>query len=167
MDDLYWLFMKQTHQPAAPTLAEMTPEAALRLRESLSTAGLRYTTQRAAVFAYLEWARCHPTADEIYQAVRDEVPQISLATVYNALEALVDVNLATRLDGTNNTARYDSCREQHYHLRDTETGEIRDLSTPYDPELLDRLDPKLRKQLESEGIEVTGYRLEVLGRSRK
>ena len=143
----------------------MTPAAAQRLRDALADAGLRYTTQRAAVFAYLEWSRAHPTADEIFQAVRDDVPQISLATVYNALDALVEVNLATRLEGTNNTARYDSCRDEHYHLRDTATGEIRDLETPFDPELIDRLDPALRKRLQREGFEVTGYRLEVLGRS--
>ena len=143
----------------------MTPQAAGRLRDALTDAGLRYTTQRAAVFTYLESARCHPTAEEIYQAVRDEVPRISLATIYNALDALVDVNLAVRLDGPNNTARYDSCREQHYHLRDTATGEIHDLTTPYDPQLLDRLDPALRKRLAGDGFEVTGYRLEVLGRS--
>jgi Fur family peroxide stress response transcriptional regulator len=157
----------QTDTPSkAPTLAEMTPDAAKRLRDALTAAGLRYTTQRAAVFAYLEWARSHPTAEEIYLAVRDDVPRISLATVYNALDALVEVDLATRMEGVNHTARYDSCHDEHYHLRDTATGEIHDLTTPYDPELLDRLDPQLRKQLASQGFEVTGYRLEVIGRSR-
>ncbi len=145
----------------------MTPASAALLRNALARAGCRYTTQRAAVYAYLAGARSHPTADDVYRAVREDVPQISLATVYNALETLVEVQLATRLEGTNNTARYDSCREDHYHLRDTATGEIRDLETPFDAELLDLIDPKLRETLDRDGFEVTGYRLEVLGQFRK
>ena len=154
-------------QPAAAILSEMTPETAQRLRDVLAAAGCRYTTQRAAVYAFLEAARSHPTADEVYRAVRDDVPRISLATVYNALDTLVEVKLATRMEGQNNTARYDSCRDEHYHLRDTTTGEIRDLTTPHDPQLIDRLDPKLREQLASQGFEITGYRLEVLGQFKK
>ena len=157
---------KPSKQSESP-LSEMTPESAERLREALATAGCRFTTQRAAVYAYLEGARSHPTAEEVFQAVRDDVPQISLATVYNALETLVQVRLATRMEGSNNTARYDSCRDEHYHLRDTATGEIRDLETPYDPKLLDQIDPKLREKLDREGFEVTGYRLEVLGKFRE
>jgi Fe2+ or Zn2+ uptake regulation protein len=148
-------------------LGEMSQASARRLRDALTAAGLRYTTQRAAVFAYLDCIRSHPTAEEIYQAVRDDVPQISLATVYNALDTLVAVKLATRIDGAHHTARYDATRDQHYHLRDTATGEIRDLDTRFDPELLDRLDPKLRDRLAREGFSVSGYRLEVLGKFRK
>ena len=53
--------------------------------------------ERAAVYGYLEKVKSHPTAEEVYRAVRRDMPRISLATVYKALEALVESRLATKL----------------------------------------------------------------------
>jgi Fur family peroxide stress response transcriptional regulator len=138
-----------------------------KVHEALATVGCRPTPQRVAVLAYLRRVDCHPTTDEVYRAVRRELPRISLATVYNSLEALVSSGLAVRLSGADGTSRYDARTEDHYHLRDTATGEIRDLALPYDPALLERIDPRLAQRLSAEGFEVTGYRLEVMGRFRE
>ena len=58
---------------------------------------LKLARQRAAVYAYLASVDSHPTAEDVFYAVRDSLPRISLATVYTALETLVSVGLATRL----------------------------------------------------------------------
>src|ERR687883_126369 len=87
------------------------------LRPALEQAGWRYTRQRAAVFDYLRAADCHPTAEQVFTAVRRQIPNISLATVYKALEALVDARLAHRIAGASGPARYDGRGEAHYHLR--------------------------------------------------
>jgi Fe2+ or Zn2+ uptake regulation protein len=134
------------------------------VRRALEQAGCRYTAQRAAVFNFLDRAKCHPTAEEVYQAVRRQLPKISLATVYKALEALVDARLAAKLTNGDGSARYDCRGEDHYHLRDVATGEIRDLPADFDPQLLNKIDPQLVDRLAATGFEVTGYRLEVLGR---
>jgi len=144
--------------------AVLRPRAETFLREALEAAGCRYTAQRAAVFGYLDKVVSHPTAEEVYLAVRRKLPRISLATVYKALEALVEANLATKLNNGDGSARYDCRSEEHYHLRDVSTGEIRDLPLPFDPELLSKLDPALVQRLKGNGFQVTGYRLEVLGR---
>ncbi|HEX3998971.1 MAG TPA: transcriptional repressor [Pirellulales bacterium] len=140
------------------------PKTASAVRAALRSAGCRYTAQRAAVLAYLETVDNHPTADDVYWAVRDRLPSISLATVYNALEALVAARLATRLTHGDSAARYDCRGEDHYHLHDTASGEIRDLPAKFDPQLLEKLDPRLVERLAQSGFRVTGYRLEVLGR---
>ncbi len=134
------------------------------VRRALEQAGCRYTAQRAAVFDYLEQAKSHPTAEEVYQAVRKHLPKISLATVYKALEALVEARLAAKLTNGDGSARYDCRGDDHYHLRDVNTGEIRDLPAQFDPQLLSKIDPGLVARLSSAGFEVLGYRLEVLGR---
>ncbi|HEX3727130.1 MAG TPA: transcriptional repressor, partial [Pirellulales bacterium] len=134
------------------------------LRRALEAAGCRYTTQRSAVFAYLRGVESHPTAEEIYRAVRRRLPRISLATVYKALEALVESRLATKLTNGDASSRYDCRHEDHYHLRDVTTGEIRDLPMKFDPNLLAKIDPQLVNHLAGSGFQVTGYRLEVLGR---
>lgn len=141
----------------------LSAEAAPKVRAALEAAGCRCTQQRAAVYAYLERVEDHPRAEEVYQAVRKELPHISLATVYNALEALVQARLATKLTYGDGSSRYDCRGEEHYHLRDLATGEVRDLPAPFDPQLLDKLDPRLAERLSQAGFQVTGYRLEVLG----
>jgi Fe2+ or Zn2+ uptake regulation protein len=134
------------------------------VRSALESAGCRYTEQRAAVYDYLDKVKTHPTAEDVYQAVRRRLPKISLATVYKALEALVEARLATKLTNGDGSARYDCRGEDHYHLRDVESGEIRDLPVEFDPDLLAKLDPQLVARLSGAGFQVTGYRLEVLGR---
>jgi Fur family transcriptional regulator, peroxide stress response regulator len=142
-------------------------ETAAWVRSALEAAGSRYTVQRATVFRCLAGLKSHPTAEELYQHVRTRLPRISLATVYKALEALVAAGLATKLTAGDASARYDSKGEDHYHLRDTRTGEVHDLPTSYDPHLLEKLDPQLVEQLSRSGFQVTGYRLEVLGTFEK
>jgi Fur family peroxide stress response transcriptional regulator len=147
-----------------------TPERVVKarsaddVRAALRAAGCRFTAQRAAVYSYLEHAHHHPTADEVYRAILRQIPHISLATVYKALEALVAAGLANKLTAGAGSARYDCGGEDHYHLRDVETGEVRDLAIDFDPKLLKKLSPQLEKQLARDGFQVTGYRLEVLGR---
>jgi Fe2+ or Zn2+ uptake regulation protein len=151
--------------PRKSTQGAMLPARSETLvRQALDAAGCRYTAQRAAVFDYLEKVKTHPTAEEVYRAVRRRIPRISLATVYKALEALVEARLATKLTNGDDAARYDCRGEDHYHLRDVESGEIRDLPVAFDPHLLAKIDPQLVEKLSSDGFQVTGYRLEVLGR---
>jgi Fur family transcriptional regulator, peroxide stress response regulator len=138
-----------------------------RLRSALERAGLRCTRQRRAVHAYLRSVTCHPTAEQVFAAVRRDLPHISLATVYKALEALVDASLAARLaDNAGGPVRYDGRAQPHYHLRCERTGEVRDLEVPYDPDLIRRLAPDLLARLREQGFEVLGHRLEVVGQFR-
>lgn len=140
------------------------PNEDAEVRRALEAAGWRYTRQRAAVLAYLRAAQSHPTAEQVFAAVRQQLPNISLATVYKALEALVDARLANRIAGDHGPMHYDGRSEPHYHLRCQRSGEVLDLPLPYDPALLDKLDPKLIEMLRQQGFEITGHRLELVGR---
>jgi Fur family peroxide stress response transcriptional regulator len=137
------------------------------LRQALERAGWRFTRQRYGVFSYLQAATSHPTAEQVFAAVRTEMPRISLATVYKALEALVDAGLAARIAHDSGAARYDARSEAHYHLRCEKTGEVRDLSLDYDPHLIEKIAPQLVESLKHQGFEVTGHRLELIGRFLK
>ncbi len=134
------------------------------LRAALEAAGRRCTPQRLAVFEALGRASHHPTAEEVYESVRGALPKISLATVYKALEAFVSGGLAAKLAGNDGSARYDARGDGHYHLRCLSTGRVEDLPTPFDPDLVAKLDPDLGRRLRERGFQLTGYRLELLGR---
>ncbi len=133
--------------------------------DALGTAGLRPTPQRLAVYDQLAAMDDHPTAAEVFQAVRPRLPRISLATVYKALEALAAVGAVDRLNpaAAGGPARYDARGDHHYHFRCLRTGAIHDLPTRYDPALVERLDPALADDLRRRGFQVTGYRLELFG----
>jgi Fe2+ or Zn2+ uptake regulation protein len=135
------------------------------LRETLEAAGWRWTRQRQAVYEFLVRSDPHhPTADEVFQAVQAELPRISLATVYKALETLEAAGLVTRLAAVGEgPARFDARLEPHYHLRCLKSGRVDDLPTPFDPALIARLDPELDRRLGERGFHVTGYRLELVG----
>jgi Fe2+ or Zn2+ uptake regulation protein len=133
------------------------------LRQALEKAGWRMTRQRAAVFSFLRGVDSHPTAEQVFNAVRPHIPKLSLATVYKALEALVDAGLAAKLTDLEGRAHYDGRNDAHYHFRCEETGEVRDLPVPYDPQLVEKLGSEVLELLRRQGYRVTGHRLELIG----
>jgi Fe2+ or Zn2+ uptake regulation protein len=143
----------------------LPPEEEARLREALESGGWRLTRQRAAVYSYLRSVHDHPTAEQVYDAVRRQpgIENISLATVYKSLEALVTCRLAAKLSFGDGPARYDCRSDNHYHIRCLRTGEVRDLPIEHDSLLLNKLDPELVERLKQQGFHVTDYRLELLG----
>jgi Fe2+ or Zn2+ uptake regulation protein len=82
--------------------------------------GLRCTRQREEIFQTLALCRSHPTAEELYWMVRERRPELglSLATVYNTLDAFCASTLCRKLPPTNGDAgaRYDADLHEHLHL---------------------------------------------------
>ncbi|MDT8370146.1 MAG: transcriptional repressor [Longimicrobiales bacterium] len=127
------------------------------LRTALASNGQRYTAQRASVFRFLRSTDSHPTADEVFFHVRQEVPGISLATVYKSLETLVGCGLATKLTYGDGSARYDGRTDEHHHLRCLGCRRVIDLPGRVDHREVARLEAS------ADGFHVTGYRLELTG----
>jgi Fe2+ or Zn2+ uptake regulation protein len=127
------------------------------LRDALDANGQRFTEQRAAVFRYLLSTESHPTADEVFVAVRSAVPVISLATVYKSLETLVGCGLATKLTYGDGSARYDGRTDPHHHARCLRCSRITDVPGRLPTDEIEELNPG------TEGFRVTGYRLEFTG----
>jgi len=140
--------------PTQPTLIE-DADAESVLREALEANGQRFTDQRAAVYRFLLGTVEHPTADEVFTAVRVEIMDISLATVYKALETLVGCGLASKLTYGDGSARYDARTDDHCHARCLRCGAVRDV-----PEVAV---PSLPRGTTAGGFEVRSYRLEAVG----
>ena len=131
-----------------------SPEAALR--DALEANGQRFTEQRAAVYRFLCGTTSHPTADEVFTAVRGQITDISLATVYKALETLVGCGLAIKLAFGDGSARYDSRTDDHVHARCLGCGTVLDVMSSNIAGPLPKIHP-------SDGFRVESYRLEVVG----
>src|SRR5512138_1866536 len=98
----------------------MSPAVKHKLNEQLSrrltTSGFRFTPQREHVYAVLLEKRDHPTAEEVFIRAKRELPEISMATVYNCLGALVQCGLVRQLTLQRGAARFCPNMQEHCHF---------------------------------------------------
>jgi Fur family peroxide stress response transcriptional regulator len=130
--------------------AQMTSEA---LSQKLADSGLRNTPQREIIYSILTKKRDHPTADEVFARVKAEMPTISLATVYNCLEALVQCNLVRQVNFERGPTRYCPNLHPHAHFHDEATGSTYDIDLPVG--LLDQLKSQLPAGYQASDVEIT------------
>lgn len=128
-------------------------EQPANLAERLAHSGLRNTPQREVVYHSLLDQRDHPTADEVYTRVRPEMPSISLATVYNCLETLVQCDLVRQVNFERGPSRYCANLHPHAHFHDEQTGATHDIDIP--DELMARIRAILPPGYSAKAIEVT------------
>ena len=88
----------------------------LRLNERLTTSGFRFTPQRQHVYAVLLEKRDHPTAEEVFIRAKREMPDISMATVYNCLDALVKCGVARQVTVERGASRFCPNMQEHCHF---------------------------------------------------
>ena len=67
---------------------------------------LRVTPQRLEIYGEIACASDHPTAEILYQRLKDKMPSLSLDTVYRTLATLVNHNLVHRVEAGQNQARF-------------------------------------------------------------
>ncbi len=131
---------------------ELPTEAREMLETELSRQGLRATRQREQVFALLLHWRDHPTADEVYARIRNQLESISLATVYNCLETLVQCGLVRVVNYEREPTRFCPNLSEHAHFQDRKTGRVYDVDLP--KEVMDRLHSILPEGYEADSIEL-------------
>ncbi|MDD8019959.1 MAG: transcriptional repressor [Acidobacteriota bacterium] len=93
----------------------------------LGQQGIRPSFHRLKIFEYLINERTHPTADEIYEVLKKEIPAISRATVYNTLRLFFDRKIVQVLNIEKNEARYDATLTWHGHFKCLLCGQVYDV----------------------------------------
>jgi len=126
-----------------------TPDAPA---QRLSDIGLRSTPQREVVYDVLLKKRDHPTADEVFARVKSEMPTISLATVYNCLERLVQCNLVRQVNFERGPTRYCPNLRPHAHFHDEQTGATHDIDLP--PSVLEQVSAVLPTGYAAKSVEI-------------
>ena len=139
-------------------MAKITPKAMrTALKAKLDEQGALLTQQRVAVYEYLHRTAQHPTAEEVFLAVKQTLPKISLATVYKNLEALVACGAASKLTYGDAAARYDIRTDHHYHARCLQCGRVVDVEPAAQAELADEIRAPRGFRVEHYRIEAVGY----------
>lgn len=122
----------------------------------LSGKKFRMTHQRRVILDELKKVTSHPTADKVYEMVRQRLPRISLGTVYRNLEILSKCGMIQKLELGGNQQRFDGNTKNHYHVRCIRCGRVDDV--PVEPVAM--FEDALRRVSD---YEIIGHRLEFVG----
>lgn len=116
----------------------------------------RATKQREAILRYLRNNNSHPTADLIYEQVREEIPHISKGTVYRNLKVLRVIGQVLELNLKGKLSRFEANKCPHYHFRCESCGRVFDIDEPVDKDLDSRVAART-------GFTVSHHQLEFRG----
>ena len=138
------------------------------LRKRLKEKGLKVTHQRLLSLSVLEQnSGRHMTAEDIYELVAEDYPEIGLATVYRTLQLLWDMQLVDRISLDDGCVRYeighlleDETKHNHHHLICRSCGRV----IPFDADLLDDLEHHIE---ETAGFRVMDHELKFYGLCRE
>ena len=97
------------------------------LQRRLEQSGLRTTPQREHVYQVLLEKKDHPTAEEVFIRAKKGMPEISMATVYNCLDALVSCGLVRQVNQDREATRFCSNMQPHHHFYCDECGGAYDI----------------------------------------
>lgn len=118
------------------------------LIDALQQAGMRLTPQRQAICDLLAASEAHPSAAQIYQALKPRYTSLSLATVYNTLEALVRLGAVNALGSAgDDQTHYDADNSPHVNLACVSCHKIIDISSAH------------VQQMEGEIVSASGFKL--------
>ncbi|MCI0748212.1 MAG: transcriptional repressor [Verrucomicrobia subdivision 3 bacterium] len=123
-----------------------------QLGERLAARGLRPTVQREHVYRVLLQDRDHPTAEQVFMRAKKGMPDISMATVYNCLDALVKCGLVKEVNVDRAAMRYCPNMHEHWHFRCDNCGAVYDIDLP--PSRL-RLELKVPKGFQPKTYEIS------------
>ena len=116
----------------------------------------RASRQRDIILRVVMSSKDHPRADWVYDQVRQEIPNVSMGTVYRNLKSLAKSGDIRQLDIADGTSRFDGNMDNHYHFRCEECGRIFDLDEPVDQAISERV-------AKNTGFKVYRQRMELVG----
>jgi Fur family transcriptional regulator, ferric uptake regulator len=138
-------------------MSPRSESAASPLAPRLSAGGERVTRQRLLVADALAAAGEQLSAQELYERIRADHPDVGRATVFRALEALVSVGAARRLERPGHVYAYVSCEpEHHHHLVCTECGRVEEIGERYVGDLSQAISERYRFRIEDATLDFYG-----------
>ena len=130
----------------------------------LKSRGLKVTNQRLLILEVL--AACpdrHLTAEEIYEIVKADCPEIGLATVYRTIQLLLELHLVDRINLDDGFVRYEigsatesESKHLHHHLICNKCGKV----LSFQDDLLEELEGKIMKTM---GFWVVDHEVKLYG----
>jgi len=125
-------------------------------KSNMGIVGLRETLQRKAILQYLSNVNEHPTVKEIHSALKKDIPNLSVATVYQNLKILTKYCIIKEINIKNMPSRYDANIENHYHIICQSCGNIKDFNYPVFTEIENVAGHLFNYEVYSHSLEIYG-----------
>lgn len=119
---------------------------------------IRNSRQRTLVFDALKASHEHPSAEEIYLAVKEQMPDISLGTVYRNLNLLEQMQMVNRIHTGVSGDRFDAVVSEHPHIICTKCGRVADIACCIDEEIA-----QLREKLQKSAAQIEALQIMAWG----
>lgn len=118
--------------------------------------GTKRSRQRDRIYAILRKTRSHPTAEWVFEKVRETMPRVSLGTVYRNLHVLREQRKIQELDFGEGIKRYDAFMGPHYHFFCEDCGTVRDLEVPPLSDVNDRVQQLVTGTIRTHRLDFVG-----------
>lgn len=131
------------------------------LKENLKKKGYKLTPQRRAIVdTIIKNEGKHMTAEEIYDEVKRDCPEIGLATVYRTVLLLEEIKLLSRLDLSDGCSRYeiihDDEEHRHHHLICNNCKKVIEVEEDLLDELENRIKTKYLFEVQDHSVKFYG-----------
>ncbi len=105
-------------------------------KDFLKSHGISPSVQRLEILTFLLVTKTHPSVDEIYGALKDDIPTLSKTTVYNTLKLFQKSELIQSITIDSKEERFDIAVKKHAHFLCSKCGEIEDVDDSIISEVL-------------------------------
>ncbi len=116
----------------------------------------RKSRQRQKIYDLIKDMQNHPTAIWIYNSLKEEIPSLSLGTVYRNLNILLEQGLIHKVSFDGNCDRFDARIESHHHLICEKCGAVDDIFLP-------RVSDIYKDALKDKKFKITHHRMDFFG----
>lgn len=130
------------------------------IKNKLIEKGLKVTPQRIAILEAIIKLNNHPTAENIIDYIRNNHPNISTATVYKVVDALIVNGIIRKVKTERDVMRYDAVMSNHHHLYCSESDRIEDY---IDNELNEMMEKYFRNK-NIPDFKIEDIKLQIIGK---
>lgn len=113
---------------------------------------MNYSRQREQVLRTLKENVVHPTAEYLYDILKEKNPKISLATLYRNLNQLAEAGIIKKIDGLESSAHFDHNTHNHYHFICDKCKKVFDISAGVAPDIISKTENETGFYIEGHDI---------------
>ena len=128
---------------------------------------IKYSRQRVAILDFLKSRKDHPTAETVFNAVREDFPNISLGTVYRNLSLLSDMGVIQKISADSGPDRFDYNAQPHTHFYCRGGDIMIDIDVPVEKELIYKVAEAYSGLIEKSSVQFTGLCPECVRNTHK
>jgi len=117
---------------------------------------MNYSKQRELILNTLKENVVHPTAEYLWEKVREKDDKISLATLYRNLNQLSENGMVKKIDGLETSSHFDHNTHTHYHFICTKCHRVFDVDADVAPDLIQKTENNTGFTIQSHDIVFSG-----------